>query len=151
MGWITPVYDRTVADVEYALTKIQEWKEVGATNTSDLKGCFNLSDMNRIENNIKYLSDTLTDLYYFPTESVVTKTWDRTGLPTVTDINRLIQGIRIIISSYYPPTNAPELPTTLISIEDVNSIERNLYRIKVILDNMLLSIRECDTFYCGEE
>lgn len=148
MAWVTPIYDRTMSDVMFALQKIQEWRNSGATNTSDLKGCFNVSDINRIENNIRYLADNLSSLYYF--SNVVTKTWGRDGLPTTSDVNRLIQNTRTLISSFCD-NNAPELPATLLTITDVNSLEENLYEIKMILDGMIFSFRECDTFYCGED
>jgi hypothetical protein len=148
MAWVTPIYDRTMSDVTFALQKMQEWKNSGSTNATDLKGCFNASDMNRIEGNIRYLSDKLSSLYYF--SNVVTKTWGRDGLPTASDINRLIQNTHTLISSFCD-NNAPDLPTTLLTITDVNSLEENLYKIKMILDDMIFSYRECDTFYCGED
>lgn len=149
MKWITPIFDRTQADVAFAIDKIKEWKITGETNTSDLKGCFNVSDINRIENDILFLSNNLSDLYYF--SHIESNSWDRDGLPTVKDIARIIENVRIIIASYFQFDSAPELPTTLLNITQVNNLEENLHLIKVILDNMVDSFRECDTFYCGEE
>jgi hypothetical protein len=79
---------------------------------------------------------------------VVTKTWSKSDLPTVDDINRLIQNTLTIISSICEDT--PELPTTLLTIEDVNCLELNINKLKMILDNMTASFLECDTFECGE-
>lgn len=146
MAWITPVFDRTQADVEFAIQKIQEWKLTGSLEITDLKGCFNVSDINRIEGDIQYLSDNLSELYYF--SSVVTKTWDKASLPTMDDINRLIQNTQTLILSICD--DAPELPTTLLTITDVNTLEGNLNKIKMILDDMTASFLECDTFECGE-
>lgn len=146
MAWETPIFDRTQADIDFARQKIREWKSSGDRNTTNLKGCFNVSDINRIENNIQFLSDNLSELYYFST--VTTKTWDKSGLPTVDDINRLIQNTLTIISSICEDT--PELPTTLLTIEDVNCLELNINKLKMILDNMTASFLECDTFECGE-
>lgn len=146
MAWITPIYDRTMADVSIALRKIQEWKQSGATSTEELKGCFNVSDMNRIEGNIRYLSDTLSELYYF--NKLTTKTWGRDGLPTTSDMKRLIDNTRSLILSF--SEHAPELPTTLLTITDVNCIEENLHKVKLILDVMTGAFRECDTLECGE-
>ena len=146
MGWIEPVFDRTQADIDFAIQTMQRWKNTRSYETSDLKGCFNVSDINRIENDIQYLSDNLTDLYYFST--VVTKTWNIEDSPLVSDIDRLIQNTLTIISSICDDT--PELPTTLLTFADVNSLELNLYKIKMILDEMIASFQECDTFDCGE-
>lgn len=146
MGWIEPVFDRTQSDVDFAKQQIQRWRDESSANITDLKGCFNVSDMNRIENNIRYLSDNLSDLYYF--SSVTTKTWSKADLPTVADIDRLIENTRIIVLSICE--DAPELPTTLVTFADVNALEQTLYKIKMILDEMTASFLECDTFECGE-
>lgn len=146
MAWIEPIFDRIQADVDFALQQIQRWRDEGSLDITDLKGCFNVSDMNRIENDIQFLSDNLSDLYYFST--VNTKTWDKASLPTVVDINRMIENTRILVLSICE--DAPELPTTLVTFTDVNCIEGILNKLKMILDDMTASFLECDTFECGE-
>ena len=111
-----------------------------------MKGCFNVSDINRIENNIRYLSDALSELYYF--SHLETKAWDVTDIPNQSDVDRIIQNTRTLILSI--STEAPELPTMLLTIDDVNCIEFNLHKIKMILDEMTTSSVECGTFDCGE-
>jgi hypothetical protein len=147
--WIEPVFDRVQSDVDFAISKIQEWKRTGSTDTYDLKGCLNVSDINRIEGDIQYLSDVLSSLYYFP--HTTTKVWGTNGLPTVDDTSRIIQNVRDIISAYYQVSAAPELPDTLLTYTDINALEENLYLIKQIIEDMVLSFRECGTFNCGEE
>lgn len=146
MAWMEPIFDRIQADVDFALQQIQRWRDEGSSDITDLKGCFNVSDMNRIENDIQFLSDNLSDLYYFST--VNTKTWDKASLPTVADINRMIENTRILVLSICE--DAPELPTTLVTFTDVNCIEGILNKLKLILDDMTASFLECDTFDCGE-
>ena len=94
--WITPIYDRTETDVTAAKIKIAEWIEMvtsGAeATTEDLKGCINASDLNRIESNTKYLSETLTALGYSST--VTTKTWARNSFPNVDDVRRIIANVQ---------------------------------------------------------
>ena len=98
------------------------------------------------ENDIRYLSDALSELYYF--SHVETKTWDINSIPNQSDIDRIIQNTRTLILSICE--DAPELPTTLLTIDDVNCIEFNLHKIKMILDEMTTSSAECGTFDCGE-
>lgn len=147
--WLTPIYDRTQADVDFALSEIAKWKESGYMSMTKLKGCLNASDITRIEGNIQYLSDNLSTLYYFPhTES---KTWNVRGLPDITDVSRIIGNIEKIISAYYQNSSAPDLPETMLRFEHINSIEENLYLLKEMLDNMIGLFRECGTFNCGED
>lgn len=147
--WITPIFDRTQADVSFAIAKIEEWRERGSTDIYELKGCLNVSDINRIENDIQYLSDNLSRLYYFP--HTISKEWGTSGLPDESDINRIIGNVRNIISAYAQLGSAPEVPDTMLTFEQINNIEENLYLVKEILESMIPSFRSCGTFECGEE
>ena len=148
-SWTTPVFDRTQADVDFAIAQISEWKKNGFTTITELKGCLNTTDMNRIENNIQFLSDRITSLYYF---SVVnTKTWNRSMLPTVTEVERILKNLLTLITSFQKGENTPDVPTTMVDFEQINSIEENLFVIKGMVDSMVESYRRCGTFQCGEE
>ena len=147
--WIEPIFDRTLNDVESAIRQIALQKANGVATPPELKGCLNMGDLNRIEKDIQFLSDNLSSLYYF--SKVTTKTWQRNNLPTATEITRILNNIRILINSFYQSKDAPDLPTTVLTYEHLNSIEENLYLLKEMLDNMVASFRECGTLYCGEE
>lgn len=142
--WMSPIHDRTKADVECAIALIKT-----GNNLSEYKGCFNVSDINRIENNSRYIADRLNVLKY--TNSIETKVWDMYGLPNVTEVTRLINNVHKIINAFYKPTNAPDLPATLLTYEQVNALEKNLYMIKHLIDNEENEFRHCGTFNCGEE
>lgn len=143
--WQEPVFDRTQADVDYAKSQLSK-----GINNVDYKGCFNVTDINRIENNTRYLADTLLSLYYFNTITS-TSSWSRNSLVYQQHIDRILGNVNKVWSAWYKPTNAPALPNTLLTYEQVNNIEKNLYLLKEMLDNMVASFRECGTLYCGEE
>lgn len=145
--WITPVANRTQEDVDYALWQIAEWKKYDFPMVEELKGCLNVSDINRIENNIKYLSDKMAEYYYFP--HTVTKTWVESDLPDISDINRIIGNIKKMIESYYQHSLAPEVPDSMIHFEQINSIEKNLALMRIVLTNMINAFEQCGTFECG--
>lgn len=147
--WETPVYDRTQADVDNAILQIAKWKESGSVANVALKGCLEAGDLNRIEDNTQYLSDILSSLYYF--SYVETYMWGMTEIPNINDVNRIIGNVGKLISAFYKHSAAPELPETMLRFEEINSIEKNLYLLKEILDNMIASFRECGTFKCGED
>ena len=106
----------------------------------DLKGCLNTIDINRIEDNIKYLSDKLIELNYPP--YVTTKQWTKDNLPTEIDIQRIIKNVHSLITSFYQVSDAPTLPSKMSSFDDVNAIERNIDLIKYLLDCMVSSFRK---------
>lgn len=146
--WIEPIIDRTQADVDFAIAKIQEWKLNNNSDVYDLKGCFNVSDINRIENNIRYLSEKLTEYYYF-TYTTNHRIWDKEDVLYDGDIQIIINNVETILSSYLF-AGAPPLPESLLTFDQVNLLESNLYELKRTLDSMILSFRECGTFRCGE-
>lgn len=113
----------------------------------DLKGCLNVSDINRIEENIAYLSARLSELGY--PQSTFTKKWVMNNLPSENDIQRILQNISSIIADFYQQSNAPSLPRTMLSYEEINSIEKNLQLLKELLDCMVGSFRKSNTFKSG--
>lgn len=146
--WIDPVFDRTQEDVSVAEEKIQEWIKAKLTGnpieTYELKGCLNLTDINRIEGNIQYLSDRLDELHYPPGTSC--KVWERSGLPTERDIRRILSNVNLIISAYYQQDNVSAVPDDMGTYTDINAIEENLYRIKQLLDSMIAGFQKSGMF-----
>ena len=113
----------------------------------DLKGCLNVSDINRIEENITYLSERLLELSY-PTH-IVSKPWSKNGLPTVVDSQRIINNIKALVESFYQVSYAPVLPEKLSSYNDINAIERNIDLIKYLIDCMVSSFRKAGVYQSG--
>ena len=191
--WREPIFDRTVADVEFAIQKLKEWKQshthstdirvendalvvrdggtsyvtddklisqhegiayvedgvlvVRAGDVYELKGCFNLLDLNRIESNIEFLAEKMESFSYAP--NIHGKQWGREDMPNQNDMSRIIDNIRSLISSFYSPDNPPSLPTTMLSYKDINAIEENLYLIKQLLDVMQTSFKKVGTIKSG--
>lgn len=142
--WISPVRDRTQSDVDYAISQIKS-----GNNSKEFKGCFNVTDINRIENNIRYIADRLNVLKY--SNTVETKQWDMYGIPNATEVTRLINNVSKIITAYYKPPGSPTLPTTLLIYSEVNDLEKLLYMIKHLIDEEENAFRYCGTFNCGED
>ena len=113
----------------------------------DLKGCLNKLDINRIEGNIDYLSQKLTELSY--PNNVATRQWGKDDLPNEQDIERIITNIKSIISSFYQPSDAPTLPSKMSSHDDVNAIERNIDLIKYLIDCMVNSFKSVGAYNSG--
>ena len=196
--WREPIFDRTPADVAFAIQKIAEWtaynisaaeydekvrieneelilREGYAATTNDklilqgdgrayvekdelvvrlgvvydLKGCLNLIDIKRIEDNIAYLSDRLRE-YAYPSE-VSTREWSKERLPNEKDVQRIINNVKALITAFYQSSDAPPLPVTMLSYSDINSIERNIDLIKYLLDCMVSSFRKAGASKSGTQ
>lgn len=113
----------------------------------ELKGCLNLLDLNRIEDNIAFLAETMEDYSYSP--NIHGKQWDKVDLPNQDDMSRIIENIRSLISAFYSPNNPPSLPDAMLSYNDINAIEENLYLIKQLLDCMQSSFKQAGTIKSG--
>lgn len=113
----------------------------------ELKGCLNLLDLNRIEDNISYLAETMENYSYSP--NIHGKQWDKVDLPNQDDMSRIVENIRALMSAFYSPDNPPSLPDTMLSYNDINAIEENLYLIKQLLDCMQSSFKQAGTCKSG--
>ncbi len=113
----------------------------------ELKGCFNLLDLNRIENNITFLAEKMESFSYTP--NIYGKQWNREDMPNQNDMSRIVDNIRSLISAFYSPNKPPSLPTTMLSYSDINAIEENLYLIKQLLDVMQTSFKKVGTIKSG--
>ena len=113
----------------------------------ELKGCFNMLDLNRIEGDIDYLAEMMESFSYSP--NIRSKQWNRVDMPNQNDMSRIVDNIRSLISAFYPPDNPPSLPTTMLSYDDINAIEENLYLIKQMLDVMQTSFKKVGTIKSG--
>jgi hypothetical protein len=113
----------------------------------ELKGCLNLLDLNRIEGNIAYLAEKMESYSYAP--NIHGKQWARGDMPNQNDMSRIVENIRSLIAAFYSPANPPSLPTTMLSYNDINAIEHNLFLIKQMLDCMVSSFKAVGTIKSG--
>lgn len=113
----------------------------------ELKGCLNLLDLNRIEGNIAFLAEQMESYSYAP--NIHGKLWTNVDMPTQNDMSRIVENIRSLIGAFYSPDNPPSLPTTMLSYNDINAIEENLYLIKQLLDCMASSFKKVGTIKSG--
>ena len=148
-NWLDPVFDRTEADVNFAKEQIALWRNKlePVSDSYALKGCLNISDINRIEENVQYLSDVLNELGY--PQGAYTKRWGKDNLPNVGDVRRILFNVELLLDAYYKTPGAPSVPGSMSAYTDINAIEENLYNIKQLLDIMTASFRKSGTFQSG--
>lgn len=130
MSWITPIIDRTQADVNLVL----EYDNIGYNNltpeqkavwNAGMKGALNASDLNRIENNIQYLASIL-ELYNLNIKT----NWQMSDVPRNNDFNRILSNLNALKDKFHLKydINLPETPNLpLNSYEKINDIENILY------------------------
>lgn len=117
------VFDRTAQDV---------------ANKTD-KGYWNISDVNRIENTIKTMSDFLS-------LGLTTKTWILGESISLSDYNLIYNNINAIRSAWYSATDTPPTPTAnYFNYSKANDLE------KILSDMIDFKIsKETDKTYSGQ-
>lgn len=120
--WIEPIYDRTSGDV------INAESNVSMINP---KGCYNAIDLNRIENDVQWISEDLVARKIYRTQlSLAVKTnWNQSDIPTREDMNRIINNVKMLMSVSNPEVQnkfQPIYESSQIPYSLANDIEYNL-------------------------
>ena len=113
----------------------------------DLKGCLNVSDLNRIEDNISYIANRLIS-YKYPIV-VASKEWVKTDLPNANDMKRIANNIKSICNGFAPLSEEVTIPETLLSYQDINNLEYCLHLLSKMLEAMIASFVQSGTYKCG--
>jgi hypothetical protein len=132
MPWIEPIYDRIQSDID----------------NKTPKAYINVDDLNRIEGNIKYLTDILKSYGY--EADTVSKAWNINGLPTIADVQRILDNTQNLINIYYQFSNTPPVPNDMVYYTNVNSLEFNLYQLNNVIETMLKSFKKSNKIKCGQ-
>ena len=143
MAWITPIIDRTELDVLYAL--------VNQNNTTDLKGSWNVSDVNRIIGNIEYLNTKLIEQNYNPNIGTIPQ-WQMEDLPYVNSkVDVIRNNVGKIVNSFYKMENPNIRYGTVLDYNDANTLEINLKITNDLLESLIALFKYSGTFYSGED
>ena len=160
--WTTPIFDRTNSDVTYLKSLYAKFgvggfdgftlEEKAYWIDNTVKGSLNSEDLNRIENNISYLSSQLNTYGYTNTITEKEVLWTKSDMFYLTDLDRIRQNIMNICEAYpvLPTITFPTLLDSSLDYIKVNELEELLYRTNELLETLISSFRMCGTFYCGE-
>lgn len=125
--WIEPIYDRTYGNVQNVQSNPDQ---------DSPKGAWNAVDLNRLEHNTAYCAEWMLEqkiVRVAPEISVREDDyWTSDMIPTKTEIDRIINNIRLLVSlSSNNPAIADDLPTiyaaTQINYVFANQLEYALY------------------------
>ncbi len=141
LEWISPIYDRTQADVD------EIKKNPLSTNT---KGVYNYTDLNRIENNCSVLKELLFEKFGINTKIITKVNWSMEDIPTIEDLDRIRNNIIKLINNMNLGSECKyiEFSNTMNYIK-ANILEKDMYLLKKIVDTYNKKARYCNTFICG--
>jgi hypothetical protein len=155
--WQTPIYDRTNEDVQSAKTTIASWlADPSSAIVTDLKGCLNKSDMNRIEENMEYLREALISIGHSVPSMTFKTDWAYSDYSPLTiawttqNIERILSNLSLL-KSYAPQGFIPDaVPAGMMHYGNINAIERITSYIYSFIQSTINGYRYSGTIYAND-
>ena len=150
------ITDRTAADVERYLTLrskgFANLTEAEKTEwLSPMKGAYNYTDLNRVEEAVSYVAEKLRERGYRVDISVA-KVWTTDTLPTMADMNRYLENVRAVRNAFATLSTTPQVPTGIegFTYKEANDIEQIIFDVNQLLENMISVWFFSGDLYSGE-
>lgn len=149
------IYNRTQEDVNRVIELNRKYVDGSITEDekaewgSDMKGALNLSDITRIEDNIKALAE------FFEVSITPDPYPDKTtrSIPRVNrDYKRILDNLQVLRNSWFALSATPATPTQpLNTYQKWNDIERILHDLNYTYEGYINSFNYCGAeIYAGE-
>lgn len=149
------IYDRTIEDVTQALEIRKNYVQKGLPleqSQIDIleRGTLTINTINRIENKIQELHNKFNEIYYFCGD-VSIKNWQYSQIFYYeTEFARILHNIELLMQAFYVKNDTPQIPEIDVYFQNINDMEKILYDLETVYNDMQLLFRECGTFECGE-
>lgn len=152
-GMMHCITDRTQADVlRVKALNAKGWEAMTEAERTewlgDLKGAYNVSDLNRVGHNVDHLAGVLDGHGY--TVLVAPKTnWTVEDIPTQPQMATYLGNVQALKGGFYGTTDLPETMDKLTA-DGANNIEKLLLEIETYINRMVAGFRKCGTFKSGQ-
>ena len=148
------IFDRTQNDVDTAIllrdTKVKKFETLTESEIATLeKGMLTINTLNRIENKQEELKNLFNDMGYWNT-SITNKTWGENDIFNEDEFQRILDNTNVLRQAFFVYKDTPNTPPISYYWDDINSLEKILYDLDVMINDVKSLYRECATFYCGE-
>ena len=151
------IYDRTQADVNRAIELNDKYNK-GTITPSEilewdnfLKGAYNYTDLNRIEQWCDYIAEQL-NLYGYKvniTTNIELYDWDMEDFPTKETMKTIRDNVEKLKEAFiaftYVPGNLEKM-----TYEKANNLEKVLHELDILINNMIANFYYSGETYSGE-
>ena len=150
------IFDRTQNDVDTAIrlrdTKVKNFEALTESEIATLeKGTLTINTLNRIESKQEELKNLFNDMGYWNTP-ISTRQWAYGDIFVGTQFDRILNNLEILIKAFFIYKDTPNVPdNNYRKYQTINDVEKIIYDLDVMINNVKSHYRECGTFYCGEE
>lgn len=150
------IFDRTQNDVDTAIIlrreKVQKFQELTENEIETLeKGTLTINTLNRIENKQEELKNLFNDMGYWDTP-ILTKQWDYSQIFKGEEFDRILSNLEILTKAFFVYKNTPDIPdNNYRKYQTINDVEKIIYDLDVMINDIKSNYRECGDFECGED
>ena len=158
------IFDRTQEDVDTAIRLRNEKvkfdpitmqpinpEELTESEIATLeKGTMTYNTLNRIENKQELLKGLFNEMGYWNNQ-ITNKVWGENDIFNVDEFQRIIDNTNVLREAFFTYKDTPNTPPVSYHWQDINALEKILYDLDVMINDVKSHYRECGTFECGEE
>ena len=148
------IFNRTQDDVDASIDIIKNTK-----NAEDLtleqrqqleRGTLTINTLNRIENKQTELKKLFNSIGYYNVE-VDNREWTYTDYFFPSDFERILINLESLKKAFFVYSTTPIVPDdNYRRYQTINAVEKNLYDLDVMINDIKSRYRQCGTFQCGE-
>ena len=113
------------------------------------KGTFNYTDLNRIETKQEELKNLFNDMGYWNTP-IKNKVWGENDIFNVDEFQRILDNTNVLRQAFFVYKDTPNTPPISYYWQDINALEKILYDLDVMINDVKSRYKRCGTFRCGE-
>ena len=148
------IFDRTQNDVDTAVVlrreKVQTFQELSESEIATLeKGMLTINTLNRIETKQEELKNLFNDMGYWNTP-ITNKTWGENDIFNVDEFSRILDNTNVLRRAFFVYKDTPNTPPISYYWNDINALEKILFDLDVMINDVKSNYRECGTFESGE-
>ena len=148
------IFDRTQNDVDTAISirknKVQKFQELTESDINYLeRGTLTISTLNRIETKQEELKNLFNDMGYWNT-TITNKTWGENDIFNVDEFQRILDNTNVLRQAFFVYKATPNTPPISYYWNDINALEKILYDLDVMINDVKSNYKECGTFESGE-
>lgn len=149
------IFDRTQSDVDAAVRlrrdKVQKFQELNENDIHTLeKGFLTFNTLNRIENKQTELKNLFNSIGYYNVE-VDNRQWTYTDYFLPEDFNRILYNLQKLKDAFFVYSDTPTVSdNNYRRYQTLNEVEKILFDLDTMIDDIKSKYRQCGTFQCGE-
>ena len=148
------ITNRTQYDVDTAIlirnTKVKKFEALTESDINYLeRGTITINTLNRIEAKQEELKNLFNDMGYWNTPTT-NKVWGENDIFNVDEFQRILNNTNVLRQAFFVYKDTPNTPPVSYHYNDINALEKILYELDVMINDVKSKYKRCGTFRCGE-